>query len=246
MLEGKVVIVTGAGQGIGRHAATTLAEQKAKIVIADLNEEKARKTATDLARLTESIPLPVDVRDEESVKRMIDQAVNHFGQLDVLVNDAAIVPHFAWGIPRWPRISEMPKDFWDRVIQTNLNGTFNATKHAVPHMEKRRTGHIINLYGGGGIIPAGACAYVVSKDAIRTFTRYVAEEVRSSNICVVTFSPRVPIVTEDAPEEAFKRLPGPEILGQGFVLAAQLPMEQSGGYFAYDNGKLVKETTREN
>jgi 3-oxoacyl-[acyl-carrier protein] reductase len=246
MLEGKVVIVTGAGQGIGRHAATTLAEQKAKIVIADLNEEKARKTATDLARLTESIPLPVDVRDEESVKRMIDQAVNHFGQLDVLVNDAAIVPHFAWGIPRWPRISEMPKDFWDRVIQTNLNGTFNATKHAVPHMEKRRTGHIINLYGGGGIIPAGACAYVVSKDAIRTFTRYVAEEVRSSNICVVTFSPRVPIVTEDAPEEAFKRLPGPEILGQGFVLAAQLPMEQSGGCFAYDNGKLVKETTREN
>jgi NAD(P)-dependent dehydrogenase (short-subunit alcohol dehydrogenase family) len=186
------------------------------------------------------------VRDEESVKRMIDQAVNHFGQLDVLVNDAAIVPHFAWGIPRWPRISEMPKDFWDRVIQTNLNGTFNATKHAVPHMEKRRTGHIINLYGGGGIIPAGACAYVVSKDAIRTFTRYVAEEVRSSNICVVTFSPRVPIVTEDAPEEAFKRLPGPEILGQGFVLAAQLPMEQSGGCFAYDNGKLVKETTREN
>jgi 3-oxoacyl-[acyl-carrier protein] reductase len=246
MLEGKVVIVTGAGQGIGRHAATTLAEQKAKIVIADLNEEKARKTATDLARLTESIPLPVDVRDEESVKRMIDQAVNHFGQLDVLVNDAAIVPHFAWGIPRWPRISEMPKDFWDRVIQTNLNGTFNATKHAVPHMEKRRTGHIINLYGGGGIIPAGACAYVVSKNAIRTFTRYVAEEVRSSNICVVTFSPRVPIVTEDAPEEAFKRLPGPEILGQGFVLAAQLPMEQSGGCFAYDNGKLVKETTREN
>ena len=246
MLEGKVVIVTGAGQGIGRHAATTLAEQKAKIVIADLNEEKARKTATDLARLTESIPLPVDVRDEESVKRMIDQAVNHFGQLDVLVNDAAIVPHFAWGIPRWPRISEMPKDFWDRVIQTNLNGTFNATKHAVPHMEKRRTGHIINLYGGGGIIPAGACAYVVSKDAIRTFTRYVAEEVRSSNICVVTFSPRVPIVTEDAPEEAFKRLPGPEILGQGFALAAQLPMEQSGGCFAYDNGRLVKETTREN
>ena len=245
MLEGKVVIVTGAGQGIGRHAATTLAEQKAKIVIADLNEEKARKTATDLARLTESIALPVDVREEESVKRMIDQAVNHFGQLDVLVNDAAIVPHFAWGIPRWPRISEMPKDFWDRVIQTNLNGTFNATKHAIPHMEKRRTGHIINLYGGGGITPAGACAYVVSKDGIRTFTRYVAEEVRSFNICVVTFSPRVPIVTEDAPEEAFKRLPGPGILGQGFVLAAQLPMEQSGGCFAYDNGELIKETTRE-
>jgi NAD(P)-dependent dehydrogenase (short-subunit alcohol dehydrogenase family) len=86
---------------------------------------------------------------------------------------------------------------------------------------------------------------MVTKDAIRTFTRYVAEEVRESNICVVTFSPRVPIVTEDAPEEAFTRLPGPEILEQGFVLAAQLPIEQSGGCFAHENGKLVKETARE-
>ena len=179
MLDGKVVIVTGAGQGIGRHAATTFAQQKAKVVIADVNEEKARKTATELARLTETVALSVDVRDEESVKRMIDQVVDRFGQIDVHVNNAAIVPHFAWGIPRWPRISDMPKDFWDRVIQTNLNGTFNGTKHVIPHMEKRRTGHIINLYGGGGITPAGACAYMVSKDGIRTFSRYVAEEVRS-------------------------------------------------------------------
>ena len=245
MLEGKVVIVTGGAQGIGRHAATTFAQQKAKVAIADINEEKARKTATELARLTQTLGIGVDVRDEETVKRMIDQVVNHFGQIDVHVNNAAIVPHFAWGIPRWPRISEMPKDFWDRVIQTNLNGTFNCTKHVIPHMEKRRTGHIINLYGGGGITPAGACAYMVSKDSIRTFSRYVAEEVRSSNICVVTFSPRVPIVTEGAPEEAFKRLPGPEILGEGFVLAAELSMEHSGGCFAYDNGKLVKETARE-
>jgi NAD(P)-dependent dehydrogenase (short-subunit alcohol dehydrogenase family) len=244
MLEGKVAIVTGAAQGIGRHAATTFAQQKAKVVIADINEEKARNTATELAQLTQTLAMGVDVRDEESVKRMIDRVVDHFGQIDVHVNNAAIVPHFAWGIPRWPRIGEMPKDFWDRVIQTNLNGTFNGTKHVIPHMEKRRTGHIINLYGGGGITPAGACAYMVTKDGIRTFSRYVAEEVRSSNVCVVTFSPRVPIVTEDAPEEAFKRLPGPEILGQGFVLAAQLPMEQSGGCFAYDNGKLVQETAR--
>jgi NAD(P)-dependent dehydrogenase (short-subunit alcohol dehydrogenase family) len=86
---------------------------------------------------------------------------------------------------------------------------------------------------------------MVSKDAIRTFTRYVAEEVRAANVCVVTFSPRVPIVTEGAPEEAFKRLPGPDILGQGFVLAAQLPMDQSGRCFAYEKDKLVVETPRE-
>jgi len=245
VLQDKVVIVTGGAQGIGRHAAKTLAEQKAKIVIADFNEERAGRTAGELKQLTETLAIRVDVRNEDEAKKMVDQAMNRFGQIDVLINNAAIVPHFAWGIPRWPRISEMPKEFWERVIQTNLGGTFNCTKHVIPHMEKRKSGHIINMYGGGGIKPAGACAYMATKDAIRTFTRYVAEEVRESNVCVVIFSPRVPIVTESAPEEAFKRLPGPEILGQAFVLAAELPMDKSGQCFAYENEKLVNEIPRE-
>ena len=241
MLQDKVVIVTGGAQGIGRHAAKTLAEQKAKIVIADLNEEGARKTAQELGPLSETLAVEVDVRNEGHVRKLVGQVINRFGRIDVLINNAAIVPHFAWGIPRWSRISDMDKEFWDRVIQTNLGGTFLCTKHVLPHMEARRSGHIINMYGGGGIKPAGACAYMTTKDAIRTFTRYVAEEVRESNVCVVIFSPRVPIVTESAPEEAFKRLPGPEILGQGFVLAAQLPMEQSGEIFSYKDGQLVNE-----
>jgi 3-oxoacyl-[acyl-carrier protein] reductase len=241
MLQDKVVIVTGGAQGIGRHAAKTLAEQKAKIVIADLNEEGARKTAQELGPLSETLAVEVDVRNEGRVRKLVDQVIDRFGRIDVLINNAAIVPHFAWGIPRWSRISDMDKEFWDRVIQTNLGGTFLCTKHVLPHMEARRSGHIINMYGGGGIKPAGACAYMTTKDAIRTFTRYVAEEVRESNVCVVIFSPRVPIVTESAPEEAFKRLPGPEILGQGFVLAAELPMERSGEIFSYKDGQLVNE-----
>lgn len=245
MLQNKTVIITGSAQGIGKHAAKTFAQENAKIVVADFNEENAKRTAAELGRLTEALPVHVDVRDEESVKRLVDQVVNRFGRIDVLINNAAIVPHFAWGVPRWPRISDMPRDFWDRVIHTNLYGTFHCTKHVIPHMERQKSGHIINLYGGGGLKPAGVCTYMASKDAIRTFTRYVAEEVRDSNICVVTFSPRVPIVTETAPDEAFKRLPGPEILGQAFVLAAQLPMEKSGQCFAYEDGKLVNELARE-
>ncbi|TMA13433.1 MAG: SDR family oxidoreductase [Deltaproteobacteria bacterium] len=241
MLEGKVVIVTGSGKGIGRHAAKTFAQEKAKVVVADVNQEWTERTARELSPLTETLAVDVDVRSEDAVKRMVDQVMRRFGQIDVLVNDAAIVPHFAWGIPRWPRIRDMEKDFWDRVIQTNLGGTFLCTKHVLPHMEAKRSGHIINLYGGGGIKPAGSCAYVVTKEAIRTFTRYVAEEARDSNVCVVTFSPRVPIVTEGAPDEALKRLPGPEILGNGFVLAAQLAMESSGQIFAFQEGRLVAE-----
>lgn len=241
MLEGKIVVVTGSAQGIGKHAARTFAEQKAKVVIADFNEELAGKTAAELGQFTETLAAPVDVREEVSVKALVDRVIARFGQIDVMVNNAAIVPHFAWGIPRWPRVAAMPMEFWDRVIRTNLYGTFYGTKHVLPHMEKRKSGHVINLYGGGGLTPAGACAYMASKDAIRAFTRYVAEEVRDANVCVVIFSPRVPIVTESAPAEAFKRLPGPEILGQGFVLAAQLALDRSGEIFSYQAGKLVNE-----
>lgn len=242
MLEGKVVIVTGGGKGIGRHAGKTFAQEKAKVVIVDVNRDWLQKTSGELGQLTDTLAIHADVRSEDDVKKMVDQVVSRFGRIDVLVNDAAIVPHFAWGIPRWPRIRDMEKDFWDRVIQTNLGGTFLCTKHVLPHMEARKSGHIINLYGGGGVTPFGACAYVVTKDAIRTFTRYVAEEVRESNVCVVIFSPRVPIATEGAPEEAVRRLPGPEILGSGFVLAAELPMDISGQCVAYQDGKLVVET----
>jgi len=241
MLKDKVAIVTGGAQGIGRHAARTLAQEKSKIVIADFNQEGARRTAAELAELSETLPVHTDVRDEGSVRNMVDEVIKRFGRIDILINNAAIVPHFAWGIERWPRIRDMGKDFWDRVIQTNLGGTFLCTKYALPHMERARSGHIINLYGGGGVQPPGACAYVVTKDAIRTFTRYVAEEARESNVCVVIFSPRVPIVTESAPKEAFGRLPGPDILGQGFVLAAQVPIEDSGKIFSYRDGKLVNE-----
>jgi len=241
MLEGKVTVITGAAKGIGRHAAKTLAQEKAKVVIADVDAERLKKTASELGKLTDLLAVGVDVRDEDEVKKMVEQALARFGRIDVLINNAAIVPHFAWGIPRWPRIRDMEKDLWERVIQTNLGGTFLCTKHVLPHMEERKSGHIINLFGGGGVKPAGACAYMVTKQGIRTFTRYVAEEVRESNVCVVIFSPRVPIATEGAPDEALKRLPGPEILGNGFVLAAELPMDQSGGCFAHENGKLVPE-----
>jgi NAD(P)-dependent dehydrogenase (short-subunit alcohol dehydrogenase family) len=241
MLEGKVIMVTGGARGIGRHAAKTFAQEKAKVVIADVDKEWLQKTSSELGRVTDTLAINVDVRNEGDVKKMVEQVVSRFGQIDVLVNNAAIVPHFAWGIPRWPRIRDMEKDFWDRVIQTNLGGTFLCTKHVLPHMEARRSGHIINLYGGGGVKPFGACAYVVTKDAIRTFTRYVAEEVRESNVCVVIFSPRVPIATEGAPEEALQRLPGPGILGSGFVQAAELPMDLTGQIFAYEDGKLVNE-----
>jgi 3-oxoacyl-[acyl-carrier protein] reductase len=235
-----VVIITGGAKGIGRHAAHTLAKEGFKLALADTDVERLHKTMTEIKSAgADAIAVPTDVRDEKDVRRLVHEVIERFGRIDALINDAGIVPHFNWGIPRWPRARFMSKDFWDSVIQTNLGGTFLCTKYVIPFMEERRSGNIVNLWGGGRAENHGAAAYVVSKDAIRTFTRFVAEEEREWNVCVVAFSPKQAIATEDAPEEARKRLPGPEILGNGFVLAAQAGMELTGKTVEYNNGKLL-------
>jgi 3-oxoacyl-[acyl-carrier protein] reductase len=240
MLQGKVAIVTGGAKGIGRYAAHTLAQAGATVVVVDVDIERLHKTLGELRDLKlEALALPCDVRQEDAVRRMVHEVVDRFGKIDVLANVAGIVPHFNWGIPRWPRVRFLNKDFWDSVIQTNLGGTFLCTKYVVPFMEASRSGNIINLWGGGRAENHGAAAYVVSKDAIRTFTRFVAEEEREWNVCVVAFSPKQAIATEDAPEEARKRLPGPESLGNGFVLAAQASMELTGKTVEHRDGNLV-------
>jgi NAD(P)-dependent dehydrogenase (short-subunit alcohol dehydrogenase family) len=239
-MQGKVVIVTGGAKGIGRHAAHTLIKAGAKVVLADADAERLHKTSRELKEIGgEVLALPTDVRDEKDVRRMAHDAVERFGQIDALINDAGIVPHFNWGIPRWPRVRNLSYDFWNSVIQTNLGGTFLCSKYVVPFMEERRSGNIVNLWGGGRPENHGAAAYVVSKDAIRTFTKFIAEEEREWNVCVVAFSPKQAIATEDAPEEARKRLPGPESLGNGFVLAAQAGMEMTGKTVEHRDGKLV-------
>ena len=239
-MKGQVVLITGGAKGIGRHAARTFCHAGARVALADIDVERLHKTLRELSEIQpDIIALPADVRSEIDVRQMVHTVVQRFGQIDALVNDAGIVPHFNWGIPRWPRVRLLDKNFWDSVIQTNLGGTFLCTKYVLPFMEERRSGHIINLWGGGRVQNHGACAYVVSKDAIRTFTRFVAEEEREWNVCVVAFSPKQAIATEDAPEEARKRLPGPEVLGDGFVLAAQAGMELSGKTVEYKDRALL-------
>ena len=149
-MQGKIVIVTGGAKGIGRYAAHTFAKAGAKVVLADADVERMHKTLGEIRDLRgEALAVPTDVRHEDEVRRMVHQVVDRFGQIDALVNDAGIVPHFNWGIPRWPRVRFMSKDFWDSVIQTNLGGTFLCTKYVVPFMEERRSGNIVNLWGGG-------------------------------------------------------------------------------------------------
>jgi len=237
MMEGQVVIVTGAAKGIGRYITHTFAKAGANLVVTDI--DSLDKVAGEVREMeAEVLAVPCDVRDEAQVKAMVDRAASHYGKIDVLVNNAGIVPHFQWGGPRWPRVRDIEKDFfWDTVLATNLGGTFLCTKHALRHMAERRSGHILNLHGGGN--GTGAAAYVISKDAIRVFTRFVAEEERENNVCIVALSPGGAIATENAPEEARRRMPGPESSGDRWVLAAQVGMDLSGKLLDLKDGRIV-------
>ncbi len=239
MLKEKIVIVTGGAKGIGRYIAHGFAREGAKVAIGDIDLERLKQTDAELREIgADPLALKLDVRDEDDVRGFMKQTAGRFGSIDVLVNNAGIVTHFGWGVPRWPMVRDMEKDFWDKVLETNLGGTFLCTKHALPYMQERRSGHIINLYGGSPPKTLGSCVYSVSKDAIRTFTRFVAEEVRDYNICVVSVSPGGAIATEDAPEEARQRMPGPASAGNRFLLAAEAGMELSGQRLTLKDGVL--------
>jgi 3-oxoacyl-[acyl-carrier protein] reductase len=239
MLTDKVAVITGGAKGIGRYIAHNFAREGAKLVIGDIDVERMKKTGAELRETgAEVLARKTDVRVEEEVRSLMQETVSRYGQIDILVNNAGIVTHFGWGVPRWPLVRDMEKTFWDNVIETNLGGTFLCTKHALPHMQERRSGHIINLYGGSPPKTVGSCVYSVSKDAIRTFTRFVAEEVREWNICVVAVSPGGAIATEDAPEEIRRTMPGPESAGNRFVLAAEAGMDLSGQRLTLKDGRL--------
>ena len=238
-LRGQVAIVTGGSRGIGRYIAHGFAREGAKVVIASTDVPRLDRTRDELLGMTPDVlAVTTDVRDEGAVRDLMARVADQFGRIDTLVNNAGVVTHFHWGVPRWARIRDMEKSFWDQVMDTNLGGTMLCTKHVLPYMEEQRSGHILNLYGGGNLKSSGTCAYVVSKDAIRTFTRFVAEEEREWNICVVVVSPGGAIATEDAPEEVRERYPGPELAGDRFLQAARAGMEMSGHMLTLEEGEL--------
>ncbi len=235
-MQGQVVLITGAARGIGRYIAGTFAGAGAQLAIADVLPLDT--TAKELgAAGADALQLHADVADESSVRAMVDRTLERFGQIDVLVNNAGIATHGAWE-PLWPRIRDMDLAFFNRVLDTNLGGTMLCTKHVLPSMEARRSGHILNLHGGGRTHPFGACVYVTSKEAIRHFTRLVAEEEREFNICIMAVTPGAAIATEEAPEHVRKQMPGVDLVGNRFVLAAQAGMELSGKTVTMTDGKL--------
>ena len=197
-LSGKVTIVTGGAQGIGRAIAELLAQQGSNVVVADIQMEKAEATANEIAANTgqQAIAVQVDVADSDSAKAMIDSAIAEFGRVDILVNNA--------GITRDNLIMRMGEGEWDLVLSINLKGAFNCSRAVIRPMMKQRYGRIINMSSVSGLAgQAGQTNYSSSKAGLIGLTKAMAKEVGSRNVTVNAVAPGFieTDLTADLPQE---------------------------------------------
>lgn len=178
-LTGKVAIVTGAGQGMGKAIALLLASKGIKVVIADINEVVANKVADEIGALG----VKVDVTKEDEVESMTKATLEKYGRIDILVNNA--------GVLRPTKIEDISKKEWDFVLDVNLNGTFLCTKAVLKTMKENGYGRIINMSSSAGrsVSTIGGAHYTAAKAAILGFTRAVAKETASFGVTVNSVCP---------------------------------------------------------
>ncbi len=201
-LAGKVALVTGGAQGIGKAVALLLARNGADIVVSDINLEKAEETAKEVQTLgRKALAIKVDVATLGDVEKMVEAILAQFGRVDILVNNA--------GIARDKLILRMTEEDWDAVLNINLKGTFNCTKAVVRHMSKQKSGKIVNIASVVGEMGnAGQGNYAASKAGVIGFTKTIAREFAQRGINVNAIAPgyiETPM-TDSLPEKVKEEL----------------------------------------
>jgi NAD(P)-dependent dehydrogenase (short-subunit alcohol dehydrogenase family) len=191
---GKVIVITGAGMGIGRTTAAAFAREEGAVVIGDINEEAAAESVRSITDAEgQATAVRCDVRNASEVKSLIDTAVETYGGVDALFNSAGVV--------RYGTVEELTEDDWDFQIDINLKGSFFTCKYAIPEMRKRGGGSIINTASVQAFASQKTvAAYAASKGGIVSFTTTVALDHAHENIrcnCIAPGSIRTPML-EDA------------------------------------------------
>ena len=182
-IEGKVVVITGASSGLGEAAARRLSAQGATVVLGARRVDRIQSLAGELQRSGgKSLALATDVTKREQVKALADAAVEKFGKVDIMINNAGLMPQSP--------LERLKFDDWDRTIDVNIKGVLYGIAAVLPHMIERKAGHIINVSSvAGHKVRAGGAVYSATKHAVRVISEGLRQEVKPYNIRTTIISP---------------------------------------------------------
>lgn len=182
-IEGKVIVITGASSGFGEIAARHLSEEGAVVALGARRTERIKKLAKEINdNGGKAIAVTTDVTDRNQVKALVDKAVEAFGRIDVMLNNAGLMP--------LAPLEKLRVDEWDKMIDVNIKGVLYGIAAALPHMKAQKSGHIINVSSvAGHVIGPGGAVYSATKHAVRTISEGLRQEVKPYNLRTTIISP---------------------------------------------------------
>ena len=182
-IEGKVVVITGASSGLGEATARMLSAHGAIVVLGARRLDRIEALAGELARAGgRALALQTDVTRAAEVQRLVDTAVEKFGRIDVIINNAGLMPSSP--------LERLRIDDWDRMIDVNIKGVLYGIAAALPHMQRQKGGHIVNVSSvAGHRVRAGTAVYSATKHAVRVLTEGLRQEVKPYDIRTTIVSP---------------------------------------------------------
>ncbi|WP_443749851.1 SDR family oxidoreductase [Asticcacaulis solisilvae] len=180
-IENKVVVITGASSGLGEATARLLTAQGARVVLGARRMDRLNALAADLS-LPQGAVVETEVTDSAQVKHLVDRAVALHGRVDVMINNAGIMPQSP--------LERLKIEDWDRMIDVNIKGVLYGIAAALPYMIEAKSGHIINVSSvAGHKVRAGGAVYAATKHAVRALTEGLRQEVKPYNIRTTIISP---------------------------------------------------------
>jgi NADP-dependent 3-hydroxy acid dehydrogenase YdfG len=182
-IEGKVVVITGASSGLGEATARLLSAQGAVLVLGARRVDRLQSLADELTgRGGKALAVCTDVTDCDQVKRLVDAAVQTYGRIDVMINNAGLMP--------LSPLERLKIEDWDRTIDVNIKGVLYGIAAALPHMMQQKSGHIINVSSvAGHKVRPGNAVYAATKHAVRALSEGLRQEVKPYNIRTTVISP---------------------------------------------------------